>query len=346
MDKQKHLKGMEPENQQQPDTKQYVAYQDVERYCNELARSPELNRYIAKLKEKNGMELQGVYGPPRGGVLMAQILADKLGIPVLGSPCEGCIFVDDIADHGRTMRPYAERNTNYGQYQSPEQRTEMSGKVSPYFLTTMFYHPQSKQISGVEPQFYTDMKSHDVKSPGKWVVFPHEKTNEYWTKEKVGNFQEQIAKSGDQANVTWQQVDGFLHKVFQQVAPKMQQAIKEGKPLPGVYATNGNEFMAAVLSNVLEEQFNQPVAYLQTPTKDCIMLDGFANKLTEFYQETYGTTCYSMFGDRAKNNCMINITEKDRAKLVMPHMQGAARRELEKQQYGVKDNEARDLFNR
>jgi len=337
MDKQKYFKNLELENQKEQDTKQYVAYQDVERYCDELAKSLVLTKYRADLKEKNGMDLQGVYGPPRGGVLMAAMLSDKLGIPVLGSPCEGCIFVDDIADHGRTTRPYAERNTNYGQYQSPEQRTAMEDKAPPYFITTMFYHPQSKEISGVEPQFYTDMKSHDPKSPGKWVVFPHEKTNEYWTKEKVGHFQDQIAKSGDRINVGWQQVDGFLHKVVQQVAPRIQEAIEKGQPIPGVFAADGNEFMAAVLSNVLEEQFKRPIKYLQTPTKDCIMLNGFANDLTKFYEEKYRTTCYSMFGDREKNNGMINVSEQDHAKIVMPHMREEAKRQQLERQYGGKD---------
>jgi len=45
----------------------------------------------------------GVYGIPRGGLPLATCLSHKLKIPLLLSPCENCLVVDDIADSGKTL---------------------------------------------------------------------------------------------------------------------------------------------------------------------------------------------------------------------------------------------------
>ena len=314
--------------------KQFVTYDDLDRYCDDVMASLDFRKYISDL-QKNGMKLEGVYGPPRGGVLLAQMLADKMGIEVLGAPCEGCIIVDDIADHGRTLKPYMARNTNYGQYNSPEEMTKTKGKVPKHFIMTMFYHPQSETL----PQFYTDMKSHDINDPGKWVVFPHEMTNKYWDKDKVKQFETQI-KAGGAVNVDWQQVDGFIHKVVQQIE-------KAGNTCPGIYAAAEDRFMAAAISNVFDSQ-DMPfkMKFLDKPEEGCIMISSFSDDITRAHGKKYGCKNYSMFGQEG----MIQADEQDYDKIVMPHMRGEAKRKELKRQYGVVKRhdgvtEAKDLLN-
>ena len=40
--------------------------------------------------------LSGVYGVPRGGLVLAVCLSHRLGIPLLEQPQAGCLVVDDI----------------------------------------------------------------------------------------------------------------------------------------------------------------------------------------------------------------------------------------------------------
>lgn len=50
----------------------------------------------------------GVYGLPRGGLVIATVLSNRLNIPMLQAPCEGCIVVDDLADSGVTLKHYSD----------------------------------------------------------------------------------------------------------------------------------------------------------------------------------------------------------------------------------------------
>ena len=54
--------------------------------------------------------LSGVYGVPRGGLVLAVCLSHRLGIPLLEQPQAGCLVVDDIYETGRTVAPYRERS--------------------------------------------------------------------------------------------------------------------------------------------------------------------------------------------------------------------------------------------
>lgn len=51
-----------------------------------------------------GMGLRGVYGPPRGGLVLAVCLSHRLGVPLLSGPRADALWVDDIVDSGRTLR--------------------------------------------------------------------------------------------------------------------------------------------------------------------------------------------------------------------------------------------------
>jgi hypoxanthine phosphoribosyltransferase len=46
----------------------------------------------------------GVYGIPRGGLILAVTLSHRLSIPWLPEPQPGCILVDDVIDTGHTMQ--------------------------------------------------------------------------------------------------------------------------------------------------------------------------------------------------------------------------------------------------
>jgi hypoxanthine phosphoribosyltransferase len=46
----------------------------------------------------------GVYGIPRGGLIVAVTLSHRLSIPWLAEPQPGCILVDDVIETGHTMQ--------------------------------------------------------------------------------------------------------------------------------------------------------------------------------------------------------------------------------------------------
>jgi hypoxanthine phosphoribosyltransferase len=46
----------------------------------------------------------GVYGIPRGGLILAVTLSHRLSIPWLPEPQPGCILVDDVIETGHTMQ--------------------------------------------------------------------------------------------------------------------------------------------------------------------------------------------------------------------------------------------------
>lgn len=118
--------------------KVYVTWQDMEAYVDEL---------VAVLNEKNIRPI-GVYGVPRGGLILATLLSYKMNIPLLLNAAEGCVIVDDIADSGRTLLHYTENDTQFNKY----------------FISTMFYHERSL----VKPDFFKFEKK------DKWIVFPWE----------------------------------------------------------------------------------------------------------------------------------------------------------------------------
>ena len=120
-------------------TKIFVTWEDVENYLDCLAHE------LDKLNYKP----VGVYGIPRGGLILATRLSYKLNIPLLLAPMEGCIIIDDIADSGRTLLHYTKNDTQFNRY----------------YITTMYYHSRSL----VEPDYYMYNKK------DMWIVYPWEK---------------------------------------------------------------------------------------------------------------------------------------------------------------------------
>lgn len=118
--------------------KEIVTWQDVKQYIYGV---------YAKYKPLN---LTGVYGVPRGGLVLAVMVSHKLEIPLLTAPIKGCLIIDDICDSGETLLHY-ERNSS-----------AMSKPL--YHISTMIY----KSNSLVTPEYYWDVKN------DKWIVFPWE----------------------------------------------------------------------------------------------------------------------------------------------------------------------------
>ena len=98
-----------------------------------------VDKMVEEYKDK---PITGIYGVPKGGLIIATILAYRLKVPLLLAPCKGCIVFDDICDTGKTLLHYAEEG---------------------YEIVTMFHVP----FSHVIPNFCY-MQTTD------WMVFPWE----------------------------------------------------------------------------------------------------------------------------------------------------------------------------
>lgn len=96
------------------------------------------------------VQLSGVYGLPRGGVVLAVMISHALNIPMLMAPVPGCLIVDDICDTGESLVHYAK---NSSAIDKPK-----------YHITTMIY----KENPIVTPEYYWGKKDND------WIVFPWE----------------------------------------------------------------------------------------------------------------------------------------------------------------------------
>lgn len=115
-----------------------VSWNEVKQYIDKLAN---------QIKEFE-TSFSGIYGIPRGGLILAVLLSHKTGLPLLAAPAENCIIIDDIADSGRTLIHFTDNDTQFNKY----------------YITTMFYHERSM----VKPDFYLYSKK------DTWITFPWE----------------------------------------------------------------------------------------------------------------------------------------------------------------------------
>ena len=122
--------------------KRYVSWEEVENYVNYTA------------KEYKNTELKGVYGLPRGGLVLAVMISHRMNIPLLMAPIQDCLIVDDICDSGESLLHY-------------EQNSSAFDKPL-YHITTMFY----RENASVNPELFMEYKYND------WIVFPWEEKEE------------------------------------------------------------------------------------------------------------------------------------------------------------------------
>ena len=114
-----------------------IDWKQIEVFIGELSHKTELDN----------LKFSGVYGLPRGGLVIAVMLSHKLNIPLLMSPCESCLIVDDIADTGISLQHY-----------------DIDKYEKQYYIATIYYHRQSKVV----PDFYIYEKTDN------WIKFPWE----------------------------------------------------------------------------------------------------------------------------------------------------------------------------
>lgn len=117
-----------------------VTWDEVDKYLNGIAERVDPHTF------------SGVYGIPRGGLVLAAWLSHKLYLPMLFAPAPNCIIIDDICDSGETLLHHVNHSS------SPTDDKN-------YFITTMFYRENDL---GIKPDFYHEHKT------DKWIVFPWE----------------------------------------------------------------------------------------------------------------------------------------------------------------------------
>lgn len=120
--------------------KEYVTWDIVNRFADIVSRAA-----LAKLKH-----ISGVYGLPRGGLVPAVMISHRLDIPLLMSPMDNCIIVDDICDSGESLTHYVNNSSGTEPHH--------------YFIATIFGRTDSQ----VQPDFYSREKT------DRWIVFPWE----------------------------------------------------------------------------------------------------------------------------------------------------------------------------
>ena len=118
--------------------KVYVTWEQVEQFVNLLEKSV-------------GRDFTGVYGLPRGGLVLATMISHKYKIPMLMSPTPNCLIVDDICDTGESLLHYVKNSSG--------------DKVQDYTIATLYY---KENKLGVRPNYYQYIKGDN------WIVFPWE----------------------------------------------------------------------------------------------------------------------------------------------------------------------------
>ena len=99
-------------------------------------------RIVTRIKRSRNKRFDGVWAPPRGGLPLAVVLSHALDIPLLLKPTRKTLICDDIADTGRTLDQFNNKN----------------------IIVTIFYHNQSIVV----PNIWIRQKK------DKYIVFPWE----------------------------------------------------------------------------------------------------------------------------------------------------------------------------
>lgn len=88
--------------------KQIIDWVEIQDYINVLSQ---------QIKDKNYI---GIYGIPRGGLILATLLSYKTGLPLLSAPSKNCLIMDDDASTGVTLLPYIGRFDVALMYKNPD----------------------------------------------------------------------------------------------------------------------------------------------------------------------------------------------------------------------------------
>ena len=123
--------------------KVYVTWDAVEEFVSD----------VESFIRNNHPNCPGVYGLPRGGLIFGVMLSHRLSIPLLMSPTDGCLIVDDICDSGESLVHYVKNS---------------SGPDKHGYITATMYFKDNRL--GVIPDFYSRIKHDD------WIIYPFEAT--------------------------------------------------------------------------------------------------------------------------------------------------------------------------
>jgi hypoxanthine phosphoribosyltransferase len=94
-------------------------------------------------QRRGDRRFSGIYGIPRGGLVLAVALSHRLELQLLPEPQSGCLVVDDVFETGRTLAPHR----------------QLAGAELVVW------------ISKAEPQWW---RAVEVTSSAEWIVFPWE----------------------------------------------------------------------------------------------------------------------------------------------------------------------------
>ena len=137
--------------------KLYIKWEEVVEYVKETG--DRVHAHYA-----SDIEARGIFTFYKGGATLAAMLSyyleEKYGwdVPMLLSPANGCIIIDDILDTGITMKKYS----------------DLKGSRK-YFLTTMFI--KDFQLEGTA-QFQCTLDYYKCIKVDEWIVFPWEMDEE------------------------------------------------------------------------------------------------------------------------------------------------------------------------
>ena len=123
--------------------KEYVSWEDVEHFIDS----------VDEVCSMFDFQFDGVYGVPRGGLVLAVMLSHRMHLPLLLAPTNKSLIVDDICDSGESLIHYVKNSSS-----------ESQNSQKP-MLVTMYY--KSNEL-GVEPDYYLNEKGDN------WIVFPWE----------------------------------------------------------------------------------------------------------------------------------------------------------------------------
>lgn len=82
-----------------------IGWDEIEQWVNSLSK-------VAK-------KYKGIFGIPKGGLIIAILLSYKTKLPLLSAPCKGCLVVDDDMSTGLTLLPYYNRYDTAVMYKNP-----------------------------------------------------------------------------------------------------------------------------------------------------------------------------------------------------------------------------------
>tara|TARA_Y100001980_G_C14418450_1_gene210105 strand:- start:319 stop:777 length:459 start_codon:yes stop_codon:yes gene_type:complete len=148
--------------------KHYVDWEEINDLVFRL-----FHKIITNSSLFNDLEIENIYGLPRGGLIPAVMLSHQLGIPMAkGDIGPNTLIVDDICDSGETLDKFVEKHQTLYSF--------------PFNLKTAVLH-YKPHTSCFEPTFNAKKWDKD-----DWIVYPWEREDSKTTQDykiKVGKLE-------------------------------------------------------------------------------------------------------------------------------------------------------------